>query len=155
MDESGLKEQREATSVLIVARVTSSSPELVEAVRRRAVNPCAFTLPVPAETHGLHRVVDPEDHGTEAAQLRLAQALPLLTRAAGAPVRGMIGSHNPLAAVQDALHLHGFDEILLSTLPVHVSRWLHIDLPRKVAALGVPLTTIVATRDETHQHHAA
>ncbi|HEX4438146.1 MAG TPA: hypothetical protein VH061_15275 [Solirubrobacteraceae bacterium] len=141
--------------MLIVARVTSSSPELVEAVRRRAVNPCAFTLLVPAETHGLHRVVDPEDHGTEEAQLRLAQALPLLTRAAGAPVRGMIGSHNPLAAVQDALHLHGFDEILLSTLPVHVSRWLHIDLPRKVAALGVPLTTIVATRDETHQHHAA
>jgi hypothetical protein len=83
------------------------------------------------------------------------QALPLLTRAAGSPVRGMIGSHNPLAAVHDALHLHGFDEILLSTLPVHVSRWLHIDLPRKVAALGVPLTTIVATGDETQEHHAA
>jgi hypothetical protein len=147
--------QRETTSVLIVARLTSSSPELAEAVRRRATDPCEFTLLVPAEPHGLHRVVDPEDHGTEEAERRLAQALPLLTRAAGSPVRGMIGSHNPLAAVQDALHLHGFDEILLSTLPVHVSRWLHIDLPRKVAALGVPITTIVATRDETQEHHAA
>jgi hypothetical protein len=155
MDGGGKSSRSASTSVLIVARVTSSSPELVEAVRRRAVDPCSFTLLVPAEPHGLHRVVDPEDHGAEEAGRRLAQALPLLTIAAGSPVRGMIGSHNPLAAVQDALHIHGFDEILLSTLPVHVSRWLHIDLPRKVAALGVPLTTIVATRDETQQHHAA
>jgi hypothetical protein len=155
MGEKHENDRRERPSVLIVARLTSSSPELVEAVRRRAADSCEFTLLIPAEPQGLHRVVDPEDHGTEEAEGRLAQALPLLSEAAGSSVRGMIGSHNPLAAVQDALHLHGFDEILLSTLPVHVSRWLHIDLPRKVAALGVPLTTVVATRDETQQHHAA
>jgi hypothetical protein len=143
------------TRVLIVARLTASSAELADAVFRRAADACAFTLLVPAESHGLHRVVDPEDHGVEEAKRRLDHAVPLLSRAAGSPVGGMIGSHDPLAAVQDALNLHGFNEILLCTLPVRVSRWLHIDLPRKVAALGVPVTTVVAARHETQQHFAA
>jgi hypothetical protein len=147
--------RRSAASVLIMARLTASSAELADAVSRRAAEPCSFTLLVPAEAHGLHRVVDPEDHGIEEARRRLAHALPVLSRAASSPVRGTIGSHDPLAAVHDALNMQGFDEILLCTLPVRVSRWLHIDLPRKVAALGVPLTTVVATRHETQQHFAA
>ncbi|HTA06308.1 MAG TPA: hypothetical protein VK774_08090 [Solirubrobacteraceae bacterium] len=148
-------ESQTVTRVLIVARLTASSAELADAVFRRAADSCAFTLLVPAESHGLHRVVDPEDHGVEEARRRLDYALPLLSRAAGSPVGGMVGSHDPLAAVQDALNLHGFHEILLCTLPVHVSRWLHIDLPRKVAALGVPVTTVVAPKRETQQHFAA
>jgi hypothetical protein len=138
-----------------VARLTASSAALADAVFRRAAEPCRFTLLVPAEPHGLHRVVDPEDHGAAEAKRRLAHAVPLLSRAAGAPVQGMIGSHDPLAAVQDALNVHGFDEILLCTLPLHLSRWLHIDLPRKIAALGVPVTTIVATKHESQQYFAA
>ena len=143
------------TRVLVVARLTASSPELTDAVARRAADRCTFTLLIPAESHGLHRVVDPEDHGIDEARRRLAYAVPVLSRAAGAPVRGMIGSHDPLAAVQDALNVDGFDEVLLCTLPVRLSRWLHIDLPRKVAALGVPLTTVVASRHETEQGFAA
>ena len=42
------------------------------------------------------------------------------------------------------LNRHGFDEIIVSTLPARVSRWLHMDLPRKVAGLGVPVTTVTA-----------
>ena len=29
----------------------------------------------------------------------------------------MIGVHEPLAAIQDAVNLHGFDELIISTLP--------------------------------------
>ena len=43
----------------------------------------------------------------------------------------MIGSHDPVAAVEDALNMHGFDEVIVSTLP-RASRWLHLDLPSKV-----------------------
>jgi hypothetical protein len=45
-------------------------------------------------------------------------------------VIGMIGSHEPFAAVQDALKLFGFDEVIVSMLPARLSRWLRLDLPR-------------------------
>jgi hypothetical protein len=130
----------EQTRVLIVAHRTATTTALADAVRRRAdLSPCAFTLLVPRDTHGLHRVVDPEDHGWWEAGETIALARPVLEEAAGAPLDAMIGSHDPLAAVQDALNLHGFDEVIISTLPPRISRWLRLDLPRKVAALGVPV----------------
>jgi len=128
--------------VLLVACRTAAGPALREAVRRRAaLSPCRFTLLVPRPCHGLHRVVDPEDHGWREAQAVIDSACPVLGVAAGSEVAGMIGSHDPLAAVEDALNLQGFDEVIVSTLPVRASRWLHIDLPSKVAGMGVPVTT--------------
>jgi hypothetical protein len=61
----------------------------------------------------------------------------------------MVGVPEPLAAIQDALNLHGFDEIILSTLPSRVSRWLKLDLPSKVGGLGVPVTTVTPTGRES------
>ena len=62
----------------------------------------------------------------------LELALPLLEEAAGGHVEGMIGDPEPLNAIQDAVNLHGFDEIIISTLPTRVSRWLKLDLPSKL-----------------------
>jgi hypothetical protein len=130
--------------VLIVAHQTADSPDLVDAVARRVADgPCSFTLLVPARARGLHRVVDPEDDGNREAEDRLEAAIPLLSEAAGERVVGVVGSHEPLAAVQDALNLLGFDEVIVSMLPVRVSRWFHLDLPRKVRALGVPVTEVI------------
>jgi hypothetical protein len=50
----------------------------------------------------------------------------------------MVGAPEPLDAIQDAVNLHGFDEIILSTLPQRVSRWLQLDLPSKLNVLGLP-----------------
>jgi hypothetical protein len=121
-----------ATRVLVVANKTAATPALLEAVRERAARgPCAFTLLVPNPAHGLHAVVDPEDQTKSEAEATIELALPL-----------------PLDAVQDAVNLHGFDEIIISTLPTRVSKWLHLDLPRKVAALGLPVTTVTARSRE-------
>ena len=138
--------------VLIAAHQTADSPELMQAVSARAsLGACTFTLLVPASAHGLHRVVDPEDHGSREAEARLNIALPLLSQAAGESVVGIVGSHEPLAAVQDAVNLLGFDEVIVSMLPARWSRWLHLDLPRKVRGLGLPVTeVIVAERDLMH-----
>jgi hypothetical protein len=131
--------------VLIVAHQTADSPQLIDAVSRRAAEGfCTFTLLVPTRPRGLHRVVDPEDHGVPAAEARIAAALPALSNAAGGEVFGIVGSHEPLAAVQDALNLVGFDEVMVSMLPARLSRWLHLDLPRKVRALGVEVTQVIA-----------
>jgi hypothetical protein len=56
-----------------------------------------------------------------------------------------VGDPNPLDAVQDAVNLRGFDEIIISTLPARVSRWLRLDLAHKLEGLGVPITTVTAT----------
>jgi hypothetical protein len=134
------------TRVLVVAHRTAATPALLHAVRERAARgPCTFTLLVPNVAHGLHRIVDAEDQSEDAAQRVLALALPLLEEAAGGPVEGMVGDPEPLNAVQDAVNLQGFDEIIVSTLPVRVSRWLRLDLPSKIGGLGLPLTTITAT----------
>ena len=135
--------------VLLVANRTASDPPLVEAVRRRAEGGSAvFHLVVPATPQGLHRVVDPEVAGLLAAAERMRKALPLLSAAAGTAVTGHVGDANPLAAVADALNLRGFDEIILSTLPGRLSRWLRLDLPSKVRALGLPVQHVSESGSE-------
>ena len=117
--------------VLLVANRTASNIALVDAVRRRALEAdgqVVFHLVVPATAQGLHRVVDPEVAGRMAAADRLRGALAPLSKAAGSEVTGHVGDANPLAAVADALNLRGFDEIVISTLPWRLSRWLRIDL---------------------------
>lgn len=132
--------------ILVVAHKTAATPALIEAVRQRAGRaPAEFTLLVPNPTPGLHRMSDEEGHGTSEAEQVLALALPLLSEAVGAPVAGMVGDPNPLDAVQDAVYVQGFDEIIISTLPHRVSRWLHLDLPRKLTGLGLPITTLTPT----------
>jgi hypothetical protein len=135
----------ETTRVLIVAHKTAATPALIDAVRERAQRgPCAFTLLVPNAVGGLAKVLDPEDQPEDAARDVLELALPLLEEAAGGPVEGIVGDATPMDAIQDAVNLHGFDEIILSTLPARVSRWLRLDLPSKVAGLGLPVTTVTA-----------
>jgi hypothetical protein len=131
--------------VLVVANRTAATPALIEAVRERAARgPAVFTLLVPHFAHGLHKVVDAPDTDRSESQEVLELAIPLLEEAAGGKVEGIVGDPEPLAAIQDAINLHGFDEIILSTLPAKVSRWLKLDLPSKARGLGLPLTHVEA-----------
>jgi hypothetical protein len=135
--------------VLIVAHQTADSPELVEAVARRAADgACTFTLLVPARSPGLHSVTSVPADGLSEAEERLEVAIPLLSEAAGEPIIGVLGSHEPLGAVQDALNVLGFDEVMISMLPVRESRWFRVGLPRKVRALGVPVTEVITRVSE-------
>ena len=72
----------------------------------------------------------------------LELALPLLEQAAGGPVEGIVGDSSPLDAIADVVNSRGFDEVILSTLPARVSRWLKLDLPSKVSGLGLPVTVV-------------
>jgi hypothetical protein len=138
-------EASEPARVLVVAHRTAATPALIAAVEERAAQgPAAFTLLVPNAAHGLHRLVDPEDTDGSEAQMVLELALPLLERAAGGHVEGKIGDPNPYDAVSDAVNIDGYDEIIISTLPARVSRWLRSDLPSKLKALHLPVTTVTA-----------
>lgn len=132
--------------VLVVANQTSAGPALLEAVRLRAQrSPARFTLVMPAATHGLDRVMDPEDADRDESQRRLDDALPLLSEAAGSKVEGQVGDASPLAAIEDAVNFGDYQEIIISTLPRKLSHWLKLDLPAKAAGLGLPVTHIEAS----------
>jgi hypothetical protein len=122
--------------VLIVAYRTAATPTLVDAVRDRAgKGPCAFALLVP----DLHRG---EDNETREAEVILELAIPLLEEAAGGRVEPLVGVADPYRAVCDALDEREADEIVVSTLPPRVSRWLSCDLPGRLEALGRPVMVV-------------
>lgn len=128
-----------------MARQTADSPELIEAVARRAgQGPCNFTLLVPSSPHVVANSVFYRQHRDFDAERRIATAVPLLSRAARSEVVAVLGAPEPLAAVRDALKLMGFDEVIVSTLSADFSRWLALGLPGKIRALGVPVSEVVS-----------
>jgi hypothetical protein len=134
-------ESAEVAHVLVVAHRTAAHPGLLEAVRQRAeLGPARFHLLVPNPTKANWHLREWVNQG----EFVFILALPLLEQAAGGPVDGSVSvRYDPMDAIEDALRAGHFDEIILSTLPRSVSRWLHIDLPRRVAHLGLPVTTVV------------
>jgi hypothetical protein len=143
-----MESSQATTRILVVAHKTAATQPLHDAVRERASRgPCTFTLLVPNAAHGLHKVVDPEDQGAGEAQGVIDEALPKLSEAAGTPVEGIVGDADPAAAVEDAVNLRGFDEIIISTLPTRLSRWLKLDLPSKISGTGLPVTTVTPDDD--------
>jgi len=135
----------EPAHILVVAHQTAATERLLAAVRERAGRgPATFHLVVPRMPHGMHKVVDPQDTGDDEAAEVLAQALPKLSEATGKQVTGSLGDSEPLMAIQDAINLGQFDEIIVSTLPRRVSRWLKLDLVSKARGLGLPVTHVEA-----------
>jgi hypothetical protein len=136
-----------ASRVLIVANRTAATQRLLDAVRERAqAGPAEFHLLVPATPRGLHRVVDPEVAGREEAEAQLDRALRVLREATGDEVTGHVGDSDPVSAISDTLHEHDVDEIIISTLPRRLSRWVHLDLPSKVRGWGLPVTHVEGLR---------
>jgi hypothetical protein len=126
-------ESERITRVLIVANRTASTPRLIEAVRRRAeAGPCDFALLIPDVTD------------RKEADWTLETAQRLLRPAARGTVDGLVGGPDPFESVKEAVHTGKFDEIIISTLPRRVSKWLRRDLIRRVEGLGLPVTAIVS-----------
>jgi hypothetical protein len=136
----------EPARVLLVAHQTAATAELLDAVRERAARgPASFHLVVPKRPHGLHKILDPEDTDADEARAVLDAALPKLSHAAGLTVTGEVGGTEPLMAIHDAVNLKHFDEIIISTLPLGISRWLRLDLVSKARGLGLPVMHVLAT----------
>ena len=95
----------------------------------------------------MHKLVDPQDACDDDAQKVLDTALPKLSEAAGAKVTGNLGDTEPLMAIQDAINLGAYVEMIISTLPLGVSRWLKLDLVSKAKGLGLPVTHVLASSE--------
>jgi hypothetical protein len=136
----------EPVHVLIVAHQTAKNERLLEAVRVRAQQgPVHFHLLVPRfQPHGKRRLVDDVGHDDPQYSRVLEEALPLLSQAAGSEVTGSLGVPGPMTAIQAELDRGQYDEIIISTLPRRISRWLKLDLVTKTRGLGVRVTHVEA-----------
>jgi hypothetical protein len=136
----------DTADVLVVANRTAGSPELLEALKARAEQgPVKFHLLVPATPHGVSWAADMHAAAPE-AEAHVRAAVEQL-RGAGLDVDdGKVGDPDPVAAVEDAVNFKDFDEIIVSTLPKHLSKWLRLDLPHRVEhATGKQVTHVTAT----------
>ena len=133
-------------NILVVANRTAESPELLEALKRRAAEGDAvFSLLVPATPHGVAWAADMHSGGGEAEQ-HMENAVERM-RAEGLEVSaGKVGDPDPVAAVQDEVNFTKYDEIVVSTLPGGISKWLKLDLPHRVErSTGLPVTHVSAS----------
>jgi hypothetical protein len=134
----------EQAHVLVVANRTANSEELLSALRERAEQGSArFHLVVPASPRGASWAFDMHS-GHDAAEHDLDGALERI-RGLGLEVDGEVGDPDPVAAVMDSTHAGGYDEVIVSTLPKHLSKWLKLDVASKVAhATGLPVRHVEA-----------
>jgi hypothetical protein len=145
---------------LVIANQTLAESELAEEIRQRVeAGPSSFYVLVPNTSAGdlAARVASSipiapaaslptDDQATAHAQHRLGQLLRDL-RELGAQADGGLGDADPLKAAGELLERREFDEIILSTLPQPVSRWLGMDLPHRLQRrYGLPVTTITSKR---------
>jgi hypothetical protein len=129
-------ESSQVRRILIVANRTAATPTLLERIKVLAgERPSAFSLLIP------------DAPKSERTDWTMQSALPLLERAAGGPVDGLTGGEDPLEAIRKAVVDGTYDEIVISTLPARVSKWLRRDLPRRVQDLGLPVTVVTPERE--------
>jgi GABA permease len=139
----------EPRRILVVANQTACGDELLDVVRQRVADgPCRFTMLVPATPPREH-VTWTEGDARSLAKRRLAEAMERM-ESVGAEVEGVIGDASPLQAIDDTLIDNPHDEIILSTLPVGISRWLKMDLPHRVEQrFALPVTALISQRQPT------
>ena len=156
VDDRG--ETIEVRRYLVVANQTLPSPGLAELLEEKAaIGPAEFHILVPEgappmvlhdPTEGLAPQLMPIDETERLlalgeAEERLDEFRHRFAHLGGA-ISGEVGLGDPFTAVQRVMGRSSFDEIIVSTLPIGVSRWLKLDLPSRLErAFHLPVTHLV------------
>jgi len=130
---------------LVVANQTLGGGHLLALLRELADGPSQFHVLVPATPPVDHLWTEAEAVVT--ARRRLDTAIERF-REVGIEATGEVGDGRPLQAIDDVLAREAFDEIVLSTLPPRLSRWLRLDLVHRVqTTFGLPVRHVIAHRE--------
>lgn len=137
--------------ILVVAHRTLGGEHLLEEVRRRMkAGDCSVHLVVP-----MHHPMGAFSEASCLADAEQALAegcrrVRALDPTGSIDVTGEVGDANPVYAVQCVRNRgESFDEIIVSTLPAGLSRWLHADVPSRLtkAFPGIPVFHVLGTRE--------
>lgn len=150
---------------LLIANQTLGGAELHELIHRRIeAGPAEFHVVVPmieprSETPAYvaadHRFAVPSpppavgeltplEEAQQRSEHRLRRMLSLIEEAGGT-ADGEVGPADARAAAEDALTRFRPDEVIVSTLPRGLSRWLKLDLPSRIERMvEVPVTVVEA-----------
>ncbi len=147
---------------LIVANETLVGDRVLELVADRiALGPCEFHILVPStrsrETRRLTAVAgDPLSGYAVVDTVGLDQAIARDRQQAsdrlagfttrldeiGASYTSEVGTPDPVLAIAEVMERASFDDVVISTLPSAMSRWLRLDLPSRVRRNhGLPVLT--------------
>ena len=133
--------------ILVVANQTLGGEHLLTALRERVeAGDCRLHVLVPAnpDPHGWSHS---EEDDVLRARERLDAALQRFS-GLGCQVDGEVGDGRPVDAILDVLRREPFDEVVLSTLPPAISKWLRTDLVHRVErAVDLPVTHVIAPAD--------
>ena len=140
------------TRYLVVAHETVTNPELIKQVRavREQEGEAEFVLLVPATPvrHLLFRRGDV--HDADVAARKLADRARALFAKRGVPLSDVrVGAPDPIEAIDGEVELNpGYAGFIISTLPAEKSRWLRMDLPRRLRAkYDLPVYHVVAAQE--------
>lgn len=100
-----------------------------------------FAIPVHTEYSS-----EAVEQARQRSQHRLDAMLRRLTRLGG-DADGELGDTDPYHAVQLLLERESFDEVIVSTLPSGISRWIRMDLPSRLERLCECDVTTVEAED--------
>ena len=119
--------------VLVVADRTADPMTVIDAVRERARETrVTASVLVPATLHGLEWVGDPRAT-IPAAERHAALLQTALLNAGVARCEAGVGDPDPHAAIDDALRVESFDEVLISVRSPRLATALHVGLAVRVA----------------------
>ena len=131
---------------LVVANQTLGGAQLLQMLRHLAESPATFHVLVPATPPTDHLWTEAEARSI--ARTRLETALERFRRIGAEEVTGEVGDARPMQAIDDVLSRESFDEIILSTLPPRLSRWLKLDLIHRVrSTYGLPVRHVISQRE--------
>ena len=129
-------ESSQSRRVLIVANRTATTPTLLDAVERLArERPTDFSL------------LSPDAPKSEHTDWTMELALPLLERAAGSPLEGLTGGEDRFEAIRQAVADGNHTEIVISTLPKRVSKWLRRGSAAPRRGFGFAVTVITPEQE--------
>jgi hypothetical protein len=95
--------------VVVTAEATAESAQRIAELAGKAID---VRLVVPVPSHRLDRWMSAEDDARHEAEARLARSAGALV-AAGLPVSGSVGDHDPAQALEDELRDFPADEVVL------------------------------------------